>query len=93
MIHAFVLIDAQPDAITDLSMAIVELDGVRETHSVAGGECDLVAVLAVADHESIARVVTDGSAKLEGVAGTRTMIAFRSYSASDLDAGYEGFGD
>ncbi len=93
MIHAFVLIEAEPDAISELAASIVELDGVREAHSVAGSECDLVAVVAVSDHEAIARVVTDGISKLAGVTGTRTMIAFRSYSAADLDAGYEGFGD
>lgn len=93
MITAFVLVEAEPDAIADLAPAIAEIDGVREAHSVAGGDTDLVAVLRVGDHSAIATVVTEKIAKLDGVRSTSTMIAFRSYSADQLQAGYEGFGD
>lgn len=93
MITAFVLIGAAPDSIADLAPAVAEIDGVREAHSVAGGNTDLVAVLRVPDHEAIATTVTERIARLPGVASTSTMIAFRSYSADQLDAGYEGFGD
>lgn len=93
MITAFVLIEAQPDSIAELAPAVAELDGVREAHSVAGGDTDLVAVVTVPDHEGVARVVTEEIAKLAGVRTTRTMIAFRSFTGDQLDAGYEGFGD
>ena len=93
MITAFVLIGAEPDAIAELAPALAEIDGVREAHSVAGGETDLVAVLRVATHQDIATVVTERIAKLRGVTTTGTMIAFRSYSADQMQAGYEGFGD
>lgn len=93
MITAFVLIDADPQAISDLAPALADIDGVREAHSVAGADTDLVAVLRVPDHGAIADVVTNHVAKLAGVRSTRTMIAFRSYSADQLDAAYEGFGD
>ncbi|MEM7288706.1 MAG: Lrp/AsnC ligand binding domain-containing protein [Actinomycetota bacterium] len=93
MITAFVLIGAEPDAIAELAPALAEIDGVREAHSVAGGETDLVAVLRVPTHQDIATVVTERIAKLPGVTTTGTMIAFRSYSADQMQAGYEGFGD
>ncbi len=93
MITAFVLIGAAPDTIAELAPAVAEIDGVREAHSVAGGNTDLVAVLRVPNHEAIATTVTERIAKLEGVMSTSTMIAFRSYSSDQLDAGYEGFGD
>jgi DNA-binding Lrp family transcriptional regulator len=93
MITAFVLIGAAPDTIAELAPAVAEIDGVREAHSVAGGNTDLVAVLRVPNHEAIATTVTERIAKLEGVTSTSTMIAFRSYSSDQLDAGYEGFGD
>ncbi len=93
MITAFVLIEADPDAIAELAPAIAEIDGVRQAHSVAGGDTDLVAALLVPDHEAIATVVTEHISKLAGVKSTRTMIAFRSYSSDQLDAGYDGFGD
>ena len=93
MITAFVLVEAAPEAIADLAPAIAEIEGVREAHSVAGGGTDLVAIVRVPDHAGIADVVTEHIARLPGVASTSTMIAFRSYSTEQLQAGYEGFGD
>ena len=92
-ITAIVLIEAEPDAISELGPRLTEIDGVAEAHSVAGGDIDLVAVVKVSDHESIARVVTEHLSKLDGIRTTNTLIAFRSYSAEALDAAYEGFGD
>jgi len=92
-ITAIVLIEAEPDAIAELGPRLTEIDGVAEAHSVAGGDIDLVAIVKVDDHESIARVVTEHVAKVPGIRSTSTMIAFRSYSAEVLDAAYDGFGD
>lgn len=93
MITAFVLIGAEPDAIASLAPALAEIDGVREAHSVAGGDTDLIAVVRVATHQDIATTVTEHISRLVGVNSTQTMIAFRSYSTEQLEAGYEGFGD
>ena len=92
-ITAIVLIEAEPDAIAGLGAQLTEIEGVAEAHSVAGSDVDLVAIVKVADHEGIARVVTESIAKLPGIKSTNTMIAFRSYSADVLNAAYEGFGD
>jgi DNA-binding Lrp family transcriptional regulator len=92
MITAFVLIAAQPDAIAALGQALADTEGVREAHSVAGSETDLVAIVAVPDHEAVAATVTERIAKLPGILSTTTMIAFRSFSSEELDASYEGFG-
>lgn len=91
MITAFVLIEARPDAIADLGHALADTAGVREAHSVAGSDVDLVAIIAVPDHEAIATAVTERISKLDGVLNTTTMIAFRQYSTAELDAAYEGF--
>ncbi len=93
MITSFVLLDAEPEQIAELVPMLAEIHGVSEAHSVAGTEADLVAVVRVPAHDDLARVVTEHIAKLPGVKATRTMIAFRSYSGDQLDAGYEGFGD
>lgn len=93
MITAFVLIDADPAAIAELAPRLAEIDGVREAHSVAGTDTDLIAILRVPSHEAIADTVTMEIAKLSGVQSTRTMIAFRSYSRDQLDATYDDFGD
>lgn len=93
MIAAFVLIEAEPARIAELASALAETPGVREAHSVAGSEVDLVAILAVPDHEAIATTVTEHIARLPGVLATQTLISFRAYSSATLDAGFEGFGD
>lgn len=93
MINAFVLIKARPDAIAALGPVLAGIDGVREAHSVAGSETDLVVIVTVADHAAIADVVTDKIVKVDGVVDTQTMIAFRSFSDAQIDAALEGFGD
>lgn len=93
MINAFVLIKARPDAIAALGPALADIDGVREAHSVAGSDTDLVVIVTVADHAAIADVVTDEIVKVDGVVDTQTMIAFRSFSDAQIDAALEGFGD
>lgn len=93
MISAFVLIEADADRIAELGQELADIEGVREAHSVAGSHVDLVAVLQVPDHEAIATTVTERIAKLPGIRETTTLIAFRAYSSSELDAGYADFGD
>lgn len=86
MIHAFVLIDAEPARIADLAGELVELDGVAEVYSVAGETADLVAVVRVRAYEELAEVVTKRIACLDGIGATSTMVAFRAYSRHDLEA-------
>ena len=93
MIHAFVLIEAEPGRIADLAQELADLHGVREAHSVAGGDTDLVAIVAVPTHDDVATVVTEHISRLDGVKSTRTLIAFRSYSSAQLDSAYESFAD
>lgn len=93
MIHAFVLMNVEPEHIADVAARAAEVEGVQSAHSVAGSEADVVVVIAVATHDDVAKVVTDDLAYLPGLTSTRTMIAFRSYSDDELDAAWEGFGD
>jgi DNA-binding Lrp family transcriptional regulator len=81
---AIVLIDAAPAAIASLGPRLASLDGVSEVYSVTGGE-DLVAIVRVTDHDRIATIVTEEIAQLDGVRGTRTLIAFRQYDPADSD--------
>lgn len=85
MVHAFVLIDAEPGRVADLATLLADLDGVSEVYSVAG-HADIVAVVRVRRHEDLADVVTRRIARLAGVSDTRTLIAFQAYSRKDLDA-------
>ena len=85
VLHAFVLIDAEPPRIAALAGELADIDGVAEVYSVAG-EADLVAVIRVRRQEELAEVVTGRIAGLAGILDTRTMIAFQAFSRRDLEA-------
>lgn len=87
MITAIVLIDTDVDRIPEAAQQIAEIDGVAEVYSVTG-DTDLVATVRVAEHDKLADVIADRISKVEGVTGTRTYIAFRTYSTNDLDAAF-----
>lgn len=86
MLHAFVLIDAEPARIADLAEELTEVDGVAEVYSVAGQDADIVAIIRVRHHDDLAEVVTRRVAALEGILATRTLVAFKAYSRHDLEA-------
>ena len=87
MITAIVLINAEVDQIPEVAQAIADLDGVSEVYSVTG-DADLVAMVRVRAHEQLADVIADRLSKVPGVTGTRTHIAFRTYSRHDLEAAF-----
>lgn len=86
MLHAFVLIDAEPARIATLAEALADTDGITEVFSVAGGVCDLVAIVRVRRHEDLAEVVTRRIDVLEGIDSTTTLVAFQAFSRHDLEA-------
>lgn len=86
MIHAFVLIEAEPARIADLAEQLAGVEGVAEVYSVAGESADLVAVIRVRHHEKLAEVVTRRVSALPGILATSTLIAFQAYSRHDLEA-------
>jgi DNA-binding Lrp family transcriptional regulator len=83
MLTAFVLLYAEPSRIAALGAALAAIDGVTEVYSVTGDE-DLLVVIRVADHTEIARIVTEEIAALDGINGSRTLIAFRQYDPADI---------
>jgi DNA-binding Lrp family transcriptional regulator len=83
-VHAVVLIQCEIDEIAEAAQAIAEIDGVSEVYSVAG-EVDLVAIVRVAEHDDLAKVIPGGIAKVSGVERTETLIAFQVYSQHDLE--------
>ena len=87
MITAIVLVHAATDRIPEGAEAIAALDGVSEVYSVTGA-ADLVAMVRVREHEALADVIADRLSKVDGVRGTETHIAFRTYSKHDLEAAF-----
>ena len=86
MLHAFVLIDAEPARLHLLASEVAEVAGVTEAFTVAGGVADLIAIVRVRHHEDLVEVVTRHIAALEGIESTTTLVAFQAYSRHDLEA-------
>ena len=84
MVMAVVMINVNVDETSRVASQISELPGISEVYSVAGNY-DLVAIMRVKDNESVADLVSDKIRKVQGVARTETLIAFRAYSRYDLE--------
>ena len=87
MITAIVFVKADVARIPEVAEAIAALAGVSEVYSVTG-QIDLIALVRVADHDDVARVVADSINKVSGVMETETHIAFRAYSRHDLESAF-----
>jgi DNA-binding Lrp family transcriptional regulator len=88
MLTAFVMIHAEPDKIAAVAQAIANMQGVAEVYSVTG-EYDIIAVLHLPEYDQLAEAVPEGLSRIEGVTGTNTVLAFRRYSAKDLQAAWD----
>lgn len=88
MITAIVSIHAVSDRIPEVAQQVVEIPGVDQVYSVTG-DIDLIALVRVRRHEDLAGVIADHLGKVDGVVGTSTNIAFRTYSSTDLEAAYD----
>lgn len=85
MVVAFVLINTTPERTAALAAELADIDAVAEVYSTAG-QYDLVAVVRVRHHDDLADVVTGAVARVSGITHTQTLVAFRSYSRTDVDA-------
>ncbi|MBI9114248.1 Lrp/AsnC family transcriptional regulator [Sanguibacter suaedae] len=84
---AIVMIDTEQARIPEVATTVAEVDGVTAVYSVTG-EVDLIAMVRVTEHHELADVIADRISKVPGVVRTRTYLAFREYSSSDLDAAF-----
>ena len=93
MVNTVVLAVCDVHQIPEAAQAIADLPEVSEVYSVAG-DYDLVIMVRVRDHDDLARVVSEGIAKVDGVIRTQTLVAFKVYSRHDVEAlfsvGFEG---
>jgi DNA-binding Lrp family transcriptional regulator len=88
MLTAFVLINAEPQKIAAVAQQVANMPGVAEVYSVTGDH-DIIAVLRLTDYDSLAEAVPAGLAQIEGIIRTNTILAFRRFSASDLQAAWD----
>ncbi len=85
MITAIILINTVQGRTPEIAQALIDLPGITEVYSVAGGY-DLVAIARVRRHEELADLVAGRVQKLAGIGATNTLIAFQAYSQRDLEA-------
>jgi DNA-binding Lrp family transcriptional regulator len=86
-VTAVVLIKAKTRSIGELAAALAELAGVVDVYSVAG-RYDLVAIVRAQRNEEIADIVSDRMHALPGIEDSETLISFRVYRKSDVEAGF-----
>src|SRR6476620_4543044 len=81
------MISCEVDRIPEVAEAVADIPAVSEVYSVTG-DTDLIAMVRVKAHEEFADVIADQRNKVEGIVGTSTHIAFRTYSSHDLEAAF-----
>jgi DNA-binding Lrp family transcriptional regulator len=85
MIHAFVLIKAEREAMHSLGGKLADVEGVTEAYSITG-EWDFVAIIRLPQAEELAELVTGRLSRIRGIKETHTMVAFEVFSQHDLEA-------
>jgi DNA-binding Lrp family transcriptional regulator len=85
MIHAFVLIKAEREAMHSLGGKLADVEGVTEAYSITG-EWDFVAIMRLRQAEELAELVTGRLSRIRGIRETHTMVAFEVFSQHDLEA-------
>lgn len=88
MITAFLLVRCLPQRIHAVGQALAEIDGIAEVYTTTG-TTDFIAVVRVADLDALAELVTARIATLDGIVGTDTHLAMRSYSRRDVEAAFD----
>lgn len=87
MVTALCFINAEPRHVNAVCEQVAALGSVCHVYSLTG-EVDIVALIEVPELDAVPTVVTDRITSIEGVLSTQTHIAFRTYSKTDLDAGF-----
>ena len=85
MVTAIVALKVDRKKVNDIAAQLSGLKGITEVYSVSG-RYDLIALVRTKDNESLSDVVTGSMLKIDGITGSETMLAFRTYSKHDLDS-------
>lgn len=88
MVTALCFVTVEPAEVGAVGAAIAAVPRVRTVYSVTG-QLDIVAIIEVPELDGVAEVVTDAISAIPGVLTTETHIAFRTYRADDLAAGFD----
>jgi len=91
MINAIILINAERTKINSVAEQLVNLNGIIEVYSTSG-RFDLVALIRLANADDLAELMTEKVVNVEGITKTESMVAFKTFSKTDL-AGLFELGD
>lgn len=86
-VNAIVLVNVERGQVNAVAQKIVDIDGVSDVFSIAG-RYDLAAILRVNNNEQIADIVTEAIRDIPTITHTETLIAFKAFAKSDLDAAF-----
>lgn len=83
MINAIILINAERTRINSVAEQLVSLTGITEVYSVSG-RFDLVAIIRLPHADDLADLMTEQVIKVDGITKTESMVAFKTFSKSDM---------
>ena len=83
MVTAFIMMNVARPRLKSIADDLLAIDGIAEVYSVAG-PFDIVAIARVKEHEDLNDLVTEHIGELEGIEGTETLIAFKTFAKKDL---------
>jgi DNA-binding Lrp family transcriptional regulator len=75
---AIILLKIDHKVVTGTAEKILDIPAVTDVYSVSG-RFDLLVIIKCASVDMIEGVITDHLLKLDGIVGSETMFAFRSY--------------
>ena len=85
---AIILLTCEGKETARIAESLTSLPGVTEVYSVAGNY-DLVAVIRVKANEDLADLVTGQIRTIPGILTSQTLIAFRAYSNTEINAMFD----
>jgi len=78
MVTAFVLINVEKGQLPQVVKQLGSIEEVIEVYSVSG-RYDLVAKIQVQEYEYMSEIATEKIHKVDGIANTETIMAFKVY--------------
>ena len=90
MITAIVMINCETGRVHQVAEELISLEGIAEVYSVSG-EYDIMAIIRVKEYDSLAKLVSQDIAGIDGIAMTNTHMAFRCYSKHDMERMWSDF--
>jgi len=87
MVTAVILVTVEHGKVNEVAEKLADMPGIAEVYSV-GGRYDLVAMIRVKTNEDVADLVNGRMVGVDGIHSTETLIAFKTYSRRDVEAGF-----